>query len=229
MANLNLKDEFEKRGPWVTKFVIQGTEYGGEFDPAADPRVPQFFEYFPNAREILELGCLEGGHTLALARYPVVKRILGIEARPSNLERAEFVQRLLGVSNIEFKVANLEEIDLATFGSFDAIFCSGLLYHLPEPWKLISQFSQLSENIFIWTHYANEDPANKIVNGYTGKLYKEAGISDPLSGLSSISFWPTLSSLIRMLTLGGYHTIHILENNLIHPHGPSVTMAATSA
>lgn len=227
MPYQNLEEEFERRAPWVTKFVIDGTEYGGDFDPSNDPRVPMFFKWFPDAREILEFGSLEGGHTFNLARRPGVKRVVALEARASNLERAVFVQHLLDISNIEFKVANLEEIDLTTFGKFDALFCSGLLYHLPEPWKLISQFSKLSSNLFIWTHYADDNQANEIINGYAGKSYREAGISDPLSGLSNVSFWPTLSSLIKMLTQNGYQKIHVLENNLTHPHGPAVIMAAT--
>lgn len=229
MPYLNLEEEFERRKPWVTKFVIGGREYGGDFDPTNDPRVPMFFKWFPEAREILEFGSLEGGHTFNLANNPKVKRVVALEARLSNLERAVFVQQLLGITNIEFKVANLEEIELAPFGKFDALFCSGLLYHLPEPWKLISQFSKLSMNLFIWTHYADDDQANETVNGYTGRLYKEAGISDPLSGLSNVSFWPTLGSLIKMLTMNGYRTIHIVENNLTHPHGPSVMMAVTAS
>jgi len=227
MVNSDLQQEFDRRGPWITKFVIEGTEYGGDFDPLADPRVKQFFQWFPNACEILELGCLEGGHTMALARQVGVKRIVGVDARSSNLKKAAFVREVLGLSNIEFQVANLEMVALPIFGKFDAIFCSGLLYHLPEPWKLISQFPQVSGNLFVWTHYADDQQAKEVRNGYTGKSYQEAGTSDPLSGLSKVSFWPTLSSLIRMLTLSGYHTIHILENNLIHPHGPCVTLAAT--
>ncbi len=223
----NLSEEFERRGPWVTKFVIEGKEYGGDFDPSQDPRVPLFFKSFPEAREILEFGSLEGGHTFKLAASPGVKRVLGLEARTSNLERAAFVQQQLGISNVEFKAANLEEIDLATLGKFDALFCSGLLYHLPAPWKLISQFPALSANLFIWTHYADDLEADEVVEGYSGKSYREAGISDPLSGLSKVSFWPTLGSLIKMLTESGYLRIHILENNLTHPHGPSAIMAAT--
>lgn len=238
MRKLNLDKEFEKREPWVTKFIIDGEEYGGTFDPSDDPRVRRFFEWFPNAGEILELGSLEGGHTFQLGRHAGVRRVVAIEARPVNLEKAMFVQRLLGMSNIKFVSANLETIDLATFGRFDAVFCSGLLYHLPEPWNLVNQFSKVSENLFIWTHYADENQANEAVHGYQGKVYEEAGFSDPLSGLSKRSFWPTLGSLIKMLTINGYHTIHILENNLAHPHvqphprptrSPAVMLAVTSS
>lgn len=99
----------------------------------------QFFESFPNLRSILELGSPEGGHTFVLAGHPGVERVLAIEGRLANVEKAKFIGSLLGISNVEFKQANLEELELTSLGQFDAIFCCGLLYHLPEPWKLISQ------------------------------------------------------------------------------------------
>ncbi len=157
---MDLRAEFAKRGPWITHFVIDGVESGGNFHALEDERVDQFFESFPNVRTILELGSLEGGHTFALARHPEVERVLGVEARASNIARARFVQELLRIENASFVEANLENADLATFGNFDAIFCSGLLYHLPEPWKLIAQLGNIAPRLFIWTHYAEDNPDN---------------------------------------------------------------------
>ncbi len=97
----------------------------------------------PRARRILELGSLEGAHTVQLAARPGVEEVVAIEGRAANIRKAELVTRLLEVRNVRYVEANLETTDLlAQFGRFDAIFCSGLLYHLPEPWKLIEQFPQ---------------------------------------------------------------------------------------
>jgi 2-polyprenyl-3-methyl-5-hydroxy-6-metoxy-1,4-benzoquinol methylase len=41
------------------------------------------------------------------------------------------VQRAFQVADVEFREANLERLDLAEVGRFDAVFCAGLLYHLP--------------------------------------------------------------------------------------------------
>lgn len=220
--------EFEKRGPWVTKFVVGGKEYGGDFDAMRDTRVDRFFDCFPTARRIMELGSLEGGHTLALSGRPQVEYVLGIEGRPANVEKAKFVQRLLDATGIEFVTANLEETDLASFGEFDAVFCSGLLYHLPEPWNLIEQVSQVSPNLFVWTHYAAEDTVNATVNGLKGRTYQEYGLEDPLSGMSPDSFWPTLGGLQDMLREYGYEAIHLIEDEPNHPHGPAITLAASA-
>jgi predicted oxidoreductase (fatty acid repression mutant protein) len=75
---------------------------------------------------------------------------------------------------VEFKHANLEQLHLASLGHFDAIFCCGLLYHLPEPWKLISQLPFVAPSLFIWTVYANENEATIEINGLHGREYVEA-------------------------------------------------------
>jgi 2-polyprenyl-3-methyl-5-hydroxy-6-metoxy-1,4-benzoquinol methylase len=130
----NLSREFEKRGPWITRFVIEGRPYGGEYDLMNDVRIPRFFESFPEAQVILELGGFEGGHTFSLAKHPGVSRVLGVEGREPNLQKARFVQTLQKLTKVEFVLSNLETLDLSSCGQFDVVFCSGLLYHLPEPW-----------------------------------------------------------------------------------------------
>jgi hypothetical protein len=104
----DLKREFDRRRPWVTKFVIQGREYGGHYDAANDSRLKWFQQDFPDAQTILELGSLEGGHSFALAALPHVKRVIAAEGRPNNLRRAQFVQGLLGQEKVDFISANLE-------------------------------------------------------------------------------------------------------------------------
>lgn len=223
----NLKSEFRKRKPWVTKFVIDGKEYGGKYDARKDTRIDQFFQDFPAGGTIIELGSLEGGHTFRLATHPSVKKVLGIEGREANMDKAKFVQGIFKIDQVEFVKANLESVDLPSFGKFDAVFCVGLLYHLPEPWKLIEQISNISSSLFLWTHYAQENKANKVENGYRGMIYKEGGVVDPLSGLSPESFWPSLGSLADMLKQYGFKTIHYIEDNPGHPHGPCITLSAT--
>lgn len=223
---MNLIEEFKSKEPWVTRFEIDGINYGGDFDAGNDKRVTYFFESFPNAKTILELGSLEGGHSFALARNPSVEKVIAVEARDVNIEKAKFVQGLLNDKKVEFIEANLEKMDFAKLGEFDAVFCSGLLYHLLEPWKLIEQCRKISPNIFIWTQYACENEAKKFSGGFRGKWYREKGWRDPLSGVSKYSFWLSLGSLINLLTTNDYPNVQIIENDLKHPHGCAVTLLA---
>ncbi len=223
----SLKGEFDKRKPWVTKFVINGQAYGGDFDAMSDQRLAWFFQDFPEVQTVMELGSLEGGHTFALAQHAGMKRVLGIEGRQYNVDKARFVQEHLGVKNVEFVTANLETTDLASFGQFDAVFCVGLLYHLPNPWDLLHQISYVTSRVFIWTHYADPAKVDQTVNGYPGWYYREHGMADPLSGMSAKSFWPILNGLKQMLGAYGFTKVHLIQDDLAHPHGPSITLSAT--
>lgn len=122
---------FAKHKPWITKYELRGASSGDWFDAPNDPRLGLFRRCFPNARCILELGSLEGGHTIGLARQAGVERVLGIEGRKESYERAQLAKQLFAVDNISFVHANLENIRLVQFGNFDAVYCCGLLYHLP--------------------------------------------------------------------------------------------------
>ncbi len=226
MAPEDLRREFRRRGRWVTRFVINGRSYGGAYDAVVDPRVDLFFEHFAGARTILELGSLEGGHTINLARRPGVERVVGIEGRQGNLDRANWVKELYRAENVTFAKANLEEVELSQFGHFDAAFCSGVLYHLPEPWRLIEQISRVTHNLFIWTHYVEASRATAALNGLQGRRVREFGWLLPLSGLSAKSFWPTLASLTEMLERCDYEVLSLIEVQPDHPDGPAVTLAA---
>ena len=223
---MDLAIEFARRGPWITHFVIDGVPTGGDYQVASDRRVQQFLERFPKVRNILELGSLEGGHTFLIARHEGIERVLAIEARAANIERAKFIGSLLGVSNVEFKQANLEQLQLMSLGYFDAIFCCGLLYHLPEPWKLISQAPLVAPSLFVWTVYANENEATIEIDGLRGREYIEGGLNEPLSGLSPKSIWLTLPSLVELLKRSGYGNVEVLEKQQ-NPNGPAVSLAAS--
>ena len=222
----NLAEEFEKLGPWIYQFQIAGQTCGGAISAVGDDRVERFFQYAPNPRTILELGSLEGAQSFILAEQPGVERVVALEGREANLRKARFVQALLQIRNVEFIQANLETADLNAFGKFDAIFCCGLLYHLPEPWKLLAQLPAVAPLLFIWTQYCTENEARDVGNGLRGKTHIEGGADEPLSGMSPTAIWLTLESLREVLQESGYKNIEVLHDNPAHTNGPAVTIGA---
>ena len=225
--NTDLSAKFAELAPWIFQFRIGDEDYGGKISAIGDARIDQFFRFAPEAKTILELGSLEGAHTFILAQRPGVKRVVAIEGREANLRKARFLQQLLQVPNAEFVQANLENVDVGQFGTFDAVFCSGLLYHLPEPWKLLKQLPGVAPLLFIWTQYASEEEARDVGHGLRGKIYIEGGPDEPLSGLSTSATWLTLASLREVLARSGYATIDIIHDDVTHQNGPAVTIGAT--
>ena len=223
---MDLTAEFAKLAPWIFQFRIHDQDYGGGISAAGDARIDQFFRFAPEAETILELGSLEGAQTFLLAERSGVRRVLALEGRERNLRKARFLQGLLQVRNAEFAQTNLEHADLGQFGKFDAVFCCGVLYHLPEPWKLIEQLPAVAPTLFIWTKYAAEEEAIDVGPGLRGKIHGEGGPDEPLSGLSATASWLTLASLRRVLNASGYKKIEIIVDDPKHVHGPAVSIGA---
>jgi hypothetical protein len=221
-----LTSKFAELAPWIFQFRIDGADYGGAISAVGDNRVEQFFCFAPRIGTILELGSLEGAHSFILAKHPSVERVLAVEGREMNLRKARFVQELLGIRNVDFVQANLEKTDLAAFGKFDAVFCCGLLYHLPAPWKLLEHLSTVAPALFIWTHYAAEAEARDIANGLRGKIYHEGGADEPLSGMSATATWLTLESILRVLSASGYAKTEVIHDDPAHSNGPAASIGA---
>jgi hypothetical protein len=222
----NLEEQFAKLGPWIYQFKIGGRTFGGGISAVGDVRVERFFRHAPRPESILELGSLEGAHSFILAQHPGVKRVVALEGREANLRKARFVAELLRIQNVEFAQANLEDADLSGFGKFDAIFCCGLLYHLPEPWKLIEQCPSIAPVLFIWTQYAAENEAHDVGRGLRGKIHVEGGADEPLSGMSATATWLTLDSLRALLAASGYESVEVIYDDPGHPNGLAVTIGA---
>jgi SAM-dependent methyltransferase len=197
-----IAERFAALGPWSTRFEIQGSTFGGELDYSRDRRTPRFFDWLGAPRTILELSSFEGAQTLQLGQPETTERVLGLEGRAENLARSQLVAELLGRGNLEFAHEDLETVDLARYGHFDAVFCGGLLYHLVAPWRLVNEVARVSPRFFLDTHYWTGEEVE--VDGHQGGWYEEGGYTDPLSGLSRRSFWLTLPALLEILTAAGW-------------------------
>lgn len=188
--------------PWWFEFEAGGHSFGGRV-PRDTNKVDLFFDWahrFGRVESILELGAHEGSHTLQLAGRPGVGRVVALEGREDNVRRAHLVLEAFGRTNVEFRHYNLERFEAAEFKAFDAVFCSGLLYHLPEPWTLIRKVARICRFLYLDTHYSPTDEA--AVGPYAGRWYEEG--QDPLSGLSGRSFWLTFKDLVLLLMENGF-------------------------
>lgn len=221
IAHEEIARGFDERGPWVTRFTIDGRSYGGELDFRDDVRLRIFASEFPNVQTVLELGSLEGGHTFELARSGL--HVTAVEARADNLNRARYMQRLVGLQNVDFVKANLEVVRLADFGRFDVVFCSGLLYHLPRPWVLLDELATVADAAFLWTHYAAQ--VEDEVEGVPGLWFAEGPLSDPLSGVSPKSFWMTLPEIVERLR-NDFSNVRVVSRDTTHVHGPNAIIVA---
>ena len=218
-------DHLAARSPWMATFTINGQEFGSGLNHDHDVRPPDFLRLVPQPQRILELGSCQGGGTFQLARHPGVREVIAIEGRDFNIEKAEYVRGILGASNVRFLQGNLETFDFAPLGRFDAVYCVGVLYHLPKPWELLAKLASVADALYINTHYCPLNEVAMTLHGYEGKKWDEFGYEDPLSGMSAWSYWLTLEALTRMLLDCGF-VAEILQTDTVgigqSPHGTTI-------
>lgn len=228
MSINDLDAQLKRLGPWLFRFTINEVQTNGCYPLADDPKAGYFAQEYSNVRTVLELGSCEGYVSFNLARR--VERVVAIEGRAENFEKARFLQRFLDPDNrVQFIQGNVERYNLASLGAFDVVWCSGLLYHLPQPWLLIKQMPLVSNNLFLSTHYCLDTEVTEIQQGFAGRWFQEGGQADPLSGLSPRSFWLTIGSLVYLLSSAGYTTIKILRNSSDNPAGAVVILTASTS
>ncbi len=199
---MNIEQEIKQLGPWICDFEIQGHKTGGYFDALNDRRILVWLSKYPQLKTVLEMGSLEGGHTAAIASYPGILRVVGLEARDANLAKCEFVHKSLGITNSIHTKYDLEQANLMQLGSFDGIFCSGVLYHMLDPVRLFNQFNDITDIVFLGTHYVEKAVTN--LDGWEGEWKPEFGMKDVLSGVEDKAFWLTKQSIEGLAKVNGF-------------------------
>ena len=90
-------------------------------------------------KKILDLGCNAGGNIIELNKFNA-KEIVGVEGSDLYFKQAEFVMKYFNINanvlNTRFTVSTTPAEYKELFGSFDIIFCFGLIYHFNEELNL---------------------------------------------------------------------------------------------
>jgi SAM-dependent methyltransferase len=180
---------------------------------------------------VLDLGSLEGGLSLEMAREGW--NVLGVEGRESNYRKAELIRDYFGLPNLTFAWRDVKSLDRAQDGTFDVILCCGLLYHIDNPFALLERLRTLLADdgvLFLDTHVAPDEaslrygthaahlsePATFEHGGrtYDGRWFHEPQatvLDQQWSAVSNErSFWPERRALIRGLYHSGFQAIHEL-------------------
>ena len=82
----------------------------------------------------LDLACNEGWFAHRLLDWGA-SRVVGIDIREHTLRRATLLRDHFGIpaDNLEFRRADVFELDPETLGTFDVVLVLGLLYHVENP------------------------------------------------------------------------------------------------
>jgi 2-polyprenyl-3-methyl-5-hydroxy-6-metoxy-1,4-benzoquinol methylase len=179
-------------------------------------------------RTVLEVGCLEGVHTLGLCQFGA--RVTAIDARVENVVKA-IVRTSLFDYHPRIFVCNVEERPLPV-EYLTAEYCHhvGVLYHLKDPVSHLFDLGALvSKGILLDTHYAAEHEALEVyeVAGerYPFRFYGEFGYSDVFSGMYDHAKWLPLPVILGLLRTVGFTNIRRVDTRM-GTHGPRALILA---
>ncbi|NET07055.1 MAG: class I SAM-dependent methyltransferase [Symploca sp. SIO2B6] len=195
-------------------------------------------------KSVLELGPLEAGHTYMMESLGA-QSIISIEANTRAYLKCLIVKELLELKRTRFLCGDFVEYLRTNKKRFDICIASGVLYHMLNPAELIALASNVSDQLFIWTHYydheiisSNPSFAYRLSKGkssdYKGfrhMLYPqkyEAALNWKgfCGGNDTSSYWLKREDILACLKYFGFNEIMINFDHPQHPNGPSFALMA---
>lgn len=180
-------------------------------------------------KTVLEVGCFEGVHTIALCER--ASQVKAVDSRIENLAktmvRLGFYQKHANVFRCDLEKVSTNDYDAL---SCDVLHHVGVLYHLSDPVGHLHHVSKFTRSaILLDTHYAADDEANReyeTVHGtYKYRWYGEYGYHEVFSGMEDHSKWLRLKDIQQLLYSNGF-THQELWNNEKQRNGYRVALFA---
>lgn len=214
-------------GGWICDIPLTGGVWTGGNRAVPHTRLKRIVQALADVMDkplprcrILDLGSLEGLFPIELARQGA--ETVGVEIRRCNLDKAEFARDVLGLANLRFRQDDVRNLSVAGYGRFDAIICSGILYHLPagDALDLIHMMCAMTDRaVIIDTHVAlaAEREVTHRGQSYWGRDHFEfaPGTSEEQKAESRLSsadnetsFWLTRPSLINAMSAAGFTSVY---------------------
>lgn len=216
-------DFMETHLHWLAIRRLLSALYGGRFDRL----------------RVADLGCLEGGFSLALAQLGA--EVTGVEARPDNIAKCRLIEEHFALPNLRFVQADVKEFRTSTFGTFDVVLALGILYHLDDPVGWLRQVADATTAVlYVDTHFAPAhdsgleclEPGLRSLGAlvrrseggweYEGRWFHEYDSEEhrdrmPWASYSNPdSFWLTKASLINLLLRCGFDSVLEHHEHAVH-------------
>jgi len=248
-----IRQGIEELGPWFYRFEFGD---GLQTTPAIPPSVVDIFDtrlqmvtgaidahFGDRLREIecLDIGCHEGFYSLAMAKRGV-RKVVGVDARPENLNRARFVANAMGVNGVVYRQGRVETLAADQARTFELTLFLGLLYHVEDPMRCLRQVAAVTgELCLLETQVVDEVEgyaewgSREWTRPYQGILavIDETGEFDAgnrETGVSPMATCPSSKALLYMLKQAGFRRAEILQPPVgayeQHARGKRVVCAA---
>lgn len=197
------------------------------------------------AKKVLELGPLEAGHTYMMEQLGAAS-ITAVEANSRAYLKCLIVKEILGLQRSKFLLGDAVEYLRQQSERFDICVASGVLYHMENPVELIYLISQITDRVFLWTHYYDKFIIDQkpylasrfstgslaTYEGFSHTTYKQEygdalGFAGFCGGSRPFSLWMKREDILACLEFFGFRNISIEFDSADHSNGPCFAIAAS--
>lgn len=208
--------EWETASPLPDGRLLGNARKRGCVIPSPSSRIEAIINQWGDSFDtILELGPCEGYFTVQLAR--LCQHLLSLELRPKNIICTLIRLFLHDIHHVELRLQDVRDLDEG-LGRFDLLFHSGVLYHLENPVEHLFRIRNLSDRMYLETHYLSEDDPRfqRADIHHNGKCYKagqwqEMDLEDIWAGAQPLSRILYLDSLLEALQDIGFEDVKIID------------------
>lgn len=144
---------------------------------------------------LLDMACNHGYFALEAA-YHGAKSVLGVDLRPGNIAKAEFLKRYFGIANTQFRIQNVYDLDLAQ--PFDVVYNLGLFYHVTDPYLLMRRTYALCTRFAVIDSIMHREP----VSAFLQMLNKD--VTRHAEGEFNVELHPTYRAMIDLMYAVGF-------------------------
>ncbi|KAH7465120.1 hypothetical protein FOMA001_g17083 [Fusarium oxysporum f. sp. matthiolae] len=106
---------------------------------------PHIASYVKENTRILDVGCSTGAITLSLAKHNPSGYVLGIDHEPGAIALAKQHAKEEGITNVEFRVTNAEDMDDIQDESFDIAHAHQVLLHVTYPITVLKEMRRVAK------------------------------------------------------------------------------------
>lgn len=200
--------------------------------PIPDWRVGVADERFGLAgKRVLEVGCFEGVHTIALCR--AAASVTAVDAHLANVVKTVVRCNLYGHRPAVYR-SDVERWADGDGLEFDVVFHVGVLYHLRDPVAHIARLGKVCRaGLLLDTMVAREEEATRMM-AVGGRELRYRPLAEPLgdyqvlAGMYPESRWLLLADLVTLLGEAGFGPVEVVDER-DERNGRRVTLAATKA
>jgi SAM-dependent methyltransferase len=147
---------------------------------------------------VVDFACNHGYFSLEMA-YLGAKQAVGVDMRPENIAKANFLKGYFGIENAVFLQQDIYALD--PNAAYDVVFNLGVLYHITDPYRLMRLTYDLCRRFAVIDSVMHKEP----VSAFIQRVNKDT--SRHAEGRFEMELHPTYRAVIDLMHAVGFKQI----------------------